>query len=852
MLHRWPRLTSLIVTLCLLSPVLANDDDPVSDPLPEGAVMRLGTSGLAHGERLTHVKFSANDKYLGAADAGGTIRVWNPHTGHQLRELPPQIGHELAFSPDSKTLATGGYANDWILFWNLQTGEVARRIRLKARTFTYSPDGTMFAADGEDGLIRLYDPATNELIRMFGSRRYHVHALAFSPDGRLLASAGENRNSRTFNEVMIWEVATGKQVKSLPVESTRLNAWHNVIKALDFSHDGKRLAAADSYATTVWDLEENESDFMLKHSGYDVDFSPTTDRLVTGGQYNIYDSQNGLEKIKLDVPVGAPGCVAYSHDGKLIATGNPSGDIQLWDAATGKELSRKQGHEGGVRGGVFSPDGTLIASISRTDSTIRIWGATTGKQLLTLPVTFKGPDVWWNEEGSKVWFAPYGRDVLTWTYNRHAVFWRVATQAKHSQQLKLDRSHGTYNSQALVVAYSPSGHQMATAVAYGSHQLSVHVFDLDGGKLVSTIRPIDETTSSDAWVSSLTYSPDGKLLAIGAMVGSHRDRTGRSVEVWDVDKNRRVHHLRWATSPPGNVCFSPNGKLLATSSTIGTPVQVWRVSDGKEVASFPADIDYHGREMAPLAFSPDSQLLAAADKNRVIHVWELATQKKTHTFRGHIKAVNSLAFSPDGKTLLSSSEDTTLLAWNVRGADIQHAAKPLTDTQLAGYWEALADRDSDLAAKAAQALISRPHQTVTWLNDHLTAGPVLHEEEIPQLVKQLASEDPRVHLKASIKLERFGKAASPALFTALTSADERAYRERIESILSQTGKYPIPPEQLQRERAISVLEKIATPSAQALLKSIAAHDPPTATSEEAQAALDRLEAYRRAPSADKP
>jgi WD40 repeat protein len=94
------------------------------------------------------------------------------------------------------------------------------------------------------------------------------------------------------------------------------------------------------------------------------------------------------------------------QSGKLIASGNHDGYVQLWNADTGKQIVLRSGHEGGVRSVTFAPDGAVVASLSRADATIRVRATANGKHLLKIPVMWRGSDVWWNEEGSDVWFAP--------------------------------------------------------------------------------------------------------------------------------------------------------------------------------------------------------------------------------------------------------------------------------------------------------------------------------------------------------------------------------------------------------------------------------------------------------------
>ena len=120
--------------------------DAKSDPLPQGALMRMGSSRLAHGDWLTCVQFSADDRWVGAADSGGAVRLWETATGALVWEKPEDTGRTLAFSPDGKSLAIGGYYNQEITLWDLKTGEVIRELPQNARALEFSRDGALLAA----------------------------------------------------------------------------------------------------------------------------------------------------------------------------------------------------------------------------------------------------------------------------------------------------------------------------------------------------------------------------------------------------------------------------------------------------------------------------------------------------------------------------------------------------------------------------------------------------------------------------------------------------------------------------------------------------------------------------------
>ncbi len=810
-----------------------------ADALPKGAVLRMGSTRLAHSTWLTSVQFSADDLWVGAADSSGVVRIWEVASGKLVWEKPTGTGRKLAFSPDGKTLAIGGYYSQVITLWDLQKDEALHELTQNARSLKFSKDGSMLAAAGRDQVARLWNPETGRLLKEFKGHEAELYAVAISPDGRVLASGGGQGGYSRHNEIRLWDIATGKQIGQLKDDNERLKSLPDAVYSLDFSANGKLLGSAGPYVARIWDVESRKLAHRLDKCSYDIAFSPLGKHAVTGGDFGIYDSQSGRQLVKLAGDVGVYGRMAYSHDGKLIASGNYEGFVQLWDARTGKELVRRSGHDGGVRSVCFSPDGSLAASMSRQDATIRVWGTTTGKQLLKIPVAWRGSDVWWNEEGSKVLFAPYGGEIMTWTYDSMVRYWRLGNLEKRSVQVG--------EASATAMAFSFDGTLAAVMEYSGGSRITIGVYELDGGTLVASLNPFEGKSSSDHWVSSMAFSPDGKTLAVGALGGSLRDKAAPSLHLWDLEQGNIQRRLRRAISPPGKVCFSPDGKLLATSSTRGTPLQIWRMPEATEVHALQVEADAHGRDPAPIAFSSDGKLLAAADANREIFVWEIATWKKIHTFRGHQKAVTSIAFSPAGKRLLSGSEDTTMLLWNVRGNE--PVAEQLTAKQLESYWEALADGDAEIAAAASEVLLSAPQQALTLLKKLLTAGEVLDTDELPKLIADLRNDDANTHLRAAVKLQAFGIKASGALLKALSEEPRETVRRRIEGVLATIGEFPISAKELRRTRAVQLLEQIGSQEAAEILRRLADTKPPTAASLDADAAFQRLKRRLRAPKA---
>jgi hypothetical protein len=295
--------------------------------------------------------------------------------------------------------------------------------------------------------------------------------------------------------------------------------------------------------------------------------------------------------------------------------------------------------------------------------------------------------------------------------------------------------------------------------------------------------------------------------------------------------------------------FSPDGKWLVSAATGNTAIQFWNVADGSEVRRLAEkDVGRSWYESSPLSFSPDGKLLAAAAQNAEIVLWELPARIELRRFSGHTKAVTSLAFSPDGKTLLSGSQDATLLLWDVGGAhNAVGRVERLDEKQLEKLWNNLASTDGDMARQAIAGLVAASSQTPTFLQARWKPYAPVDPGIFPQLITDLAHPDRIRRDKAAESLKSAGIKASPALYKVLQTKPELELRREIEAVLESIGEFPISPGQLRERRVIQVLERIGTPEAEQLLKTMAGAEPAGEFASDAKAALERLQKRRVAP-----
>lgn len=813
------------------------------DPLPPGAVVRFGTSRYRHGPEIQSLVVSA-DGTSAAATGGGSIyghtSGYDLTTGRIRFTIPLDRFKDVegvALSPDGTTIALK--CESKIPLYSAATGQPLRTIELKptnGRTYTYwirySPDGKYLAlTQGEGKGVVLVDVAAGAVARELPCGDT-VYACGFSPDGKRVAAGGHERDDRGYFG-HVWEVETGKEL-------CRFRNGDAAVRSVAFSPDGNTLAGAgDGHTARVWDPATGKELRTLPNAGTRaafVAYSPDGKTLAVAGRriLRLYDVATGAERWRVDRWVAHP---HFTADGRVL-TGAVAGVIARWDASSGRPLDSLAGADSPV-GHIAAARGGKALITRGEDGDAHVWDVATGrheKRLATAGQTgfAVSPDGWyaaWVVEDERVKYKDRHHENMIHTGGRLTVLDRETG-------LTAPRGPG-FEGNAFVLGFAPDG---KTLIGLGRDG-TAWVIDFESGKVRRSFRAVGEDQKDQSWVAwHGALSPDGRTLAV-----SYQPRNRRgfglgpiAVRLWDVETGRdRFDELQGHRGYVGAMAFSADGRFLVTGDAGGSydgqgrPVDVhmfvWEVATGKRVPRLNDGLP--GGAMAA-AFSPDGRVLATADEDGTIRLWEVASWSVRATFKGHRDRVNALTFGPDGR-LYSGGNDTTAVAWDVRPATA-------TAGTLDEAWKALAGADAKAAFAAMGRLAGSPAEAVALIGEKLKVATQPDVAVLAKLIADLGSDDFAVRERAQKELEAIGKAATGPLAEAARAGASAEARKRAALIISKAEGEVATPDERRAARAVEVLERVATPAARDLLAKLAAGDPGAVLTREATEAVKRM------------
>ena len=365
---------------------------------------------------------------------------------------------------------------------------------------------------------------------------------------------------------------------------------------------------------------------------HSVAFSPNGKLLATGdtnGEIRLYQVADGKQLLTVKGHIGFIWPVAFSPDGHIFASGGDDQKVKLWNTNTGQCLANLQGHSGGIWSIAFSPDGQLLASSSE-DHTVKLWDTSSDQCLKTL----QGH----SNRVTSVTFSTQGTTLASGSDDQTVKLWDTGS----GQCLK---TMEVENSGSRSVAFSPDCQTLAS----GCHNQTVSLFDVFTGQCFQTLHGHTDC------VNSVAFTSDGQTLA-----SSSDDQT---VKLWDTSTGRCLTTLHGHNSRVWSVAFSLEGKTLVSGSDDQT-VKLWETSTGKCLKT----LQGYCNGIWSVTFSPQGTTLASGSNDQTVRLWDATTGECLTTMSGHSNRVTSVAFSPQGTILASGSEDQTVRLWDTTSA----------------------------------------------------------------------------------------------------------------------------------------------------------------------------------------
>ena len=613
----------------------------------------------------------------------------------------------LRFSPDGQQLAVGSSIGVWL--YDVETGKELSMFPGKSTSIAFSPDGRFLASSVDRQSPQLWELTTRKKMAIT-DHLSRTSVLRFSADGKTLITL-----SNTADSISQLDLKTGKvRVKHIAEQIESVSAYYFALTHDKFASIRRRTEIE------LWDPTTGEilSTLKGKMSISAMVFSPDGTRLASSGltydsnvtlqlwdtesREQLWDAESkGSSRHLTDAT--EVNALAFSHDGKMLASGGTDMTVQVRDSATGEPITTLTGHTNGITALTFSPDNRTLASGS-ADGTVRFWNIKKGK---SLPIRITGHTI----QMETVTFYKDSNTLVSVAHDGVVSFWDVKTlQQTDTKTLQKtypnpirDFPAGRLQYWLSTVAFSPDGTKIISAGVKGHRIFSGEfigaAYIADGLVRLNDVRTGHELQTMDTvgGATSATFSPDGNTVAFGesGKIRLWNTETGETLDIsLDIESidtshynqdeiNKIPDHIKTQASAIkpkiSAMVFSPDGKKLVAATHLNK-VDMWDAKTGTSLARIfegrgpilagtpPRVTITYSEGIQSLAFSPDSNLLAVAD-TETVRVFISHKPTLIKEIKRNSASATVVMFSPDNAVLVIGLYNGKIELWNLETED---------------------------------------------------------------------------------------------------------------------------------------------------------------------------------------
>ena len=589
----------------------------------EQAVLR------GHGNWVSTIAISNDDKWIISGSHDNTIRVWERASGACRYVLDGYVGviSSVQVSSDCKYIVSGG--DKTIKIWSLETGHFVRDLA-KYNAFisgvAISPDNTYVYSALQNGVIEKLDFSTGETLLKFEGHAKHITSMSLSHDGQLIVStAGDNT-------VKIWDAFSGEIIQDIKVASPDQACFN--------SNDTRVIVSASYGKVIIYDVYSGEQTQLISVAGKNsfieaLIFSPTDKYVLTGeldnsvsGEIKIWDTQNGELIQTLKGHTSAVDALVFSNDGKYLISGSKDKTLRIWEFNVSdrqKQTKRRLFFTPPtvVSKAVFTSGGDIIASY--WDNTLKLWDS----GLTYCKIKLEG-------HTSHVTSFSMSSDeelLASVSSDKTIRVWNIITGKEEKRIWDPARELQS-------VAFSPDGRLLIASCDNDIKMWNTQSYHLMG-----------VLSGHSEYICHAIFSKDGKYIVSGSF--------DKSIKVWNTTNGIIEKTLAGHTGAVNHVAvFIKGDNMLIASGSSDETVKIWNGKTGELLNT----LEGHKNVVEYVSFSPEGEYLLSASSD--IRIWDTNTGELIDILEGHKDLIHSVEFSKDSRRILSASGDGLIKLWD--------------------------------------------------------------------------------------------------------------------------------------------------------------------------------------------